>query len=111
MLAWFTTVLAEAYLAAGDPERTHETASRGLALAREAAFPYGLGLATRALGRLARARGQHDEAARLLECRGIDQRRTRRSRSLTMVQRVSRLAQRSSWSDSPCRFRPGPVMT
>jgi tetratricopeptide (TPR) repeat protein len=66
MLAWFTTVLAEAYLAAGDVERAHETASRGLALAREAAFPYGGGLAVRALGRVARARGQHEEAARLL---------------------------------------------
>jgi tetratricopeptide (TPR) repeat protein len=66
MLAWFTTVLAEAYLAAGDTGRAHEAASRGLSLAREAAFPYGLGLAVRALGRLARARGLRDEAARLL---------------------------------------------
>jgi transcriptional regulator with AAA-type ATPase domain/tetratricopeptide (TPR) repeat protein len=65
MLAWFTTVLADAYLAAGEPERAHQAASRGLALAREAAFPYGAALATRTLARIARSRGRLDEAARL----------------------------------------------
>jgi ATP/maltotriose-dependent transcriptional regulator MalT len=58
-------VLADAYLAAGEPERAHQAASRGLALAREAAFPYGAALATRTLARIARSRGRLDEAARL----------------------------------------------
>jgi ATP/maltotriose-dependent transcriptional regulator MalT len=66
MLAWFTAVLAEAYLAAGDAARANEAARRARALARETAFPYGAGLAERALGRLAGARGHHDEAARRL---------------------------------------------
>jgi tetratricopeptide (TPR) repeat protein/MoxR-like ATPase len=65
MLAWFTTVLADAYLAAGEPERAHQAATRGLALARAAAFPYGVGLATRALARIARSGGRLDEAVHL----------------------------------------------
>jgi transcriptional regulator with AAA-type ATPase domain/tetratricopeptide (TPR) repeat protein len=64
MLAWFTTVLADAYLAAGQPDRARQAATRGLDLAREAAFPYGIGLATRMLARVARSGGRLDEAAR-----------------------------------------------
>ena len=65
MRAWFTTVLADAYLAAGEPDRARPAATRGLALARDAAFPYGVGLAGRTLARIARSGGQLDEAARL----------------------------------------------
>jgi transcriptional regulator with AAA-type ATPase domain/tetratricopeptide (TPR) repeat protein len=65
MLAWFTTVLADAYLAAGEPARAREAAARGRALAGDAGFPYGLGLAGRTLARIARSEGQLDEAARL----------------------------------------------
>ena len=65
MRAWFTTVLADAYLAAGDPERADQAATRGLAFAREAAFPYGAALAARTLARIARSRGRLDQAARL----------------------------------------------
>jgi tetratricopeptide (TPR) repeat protein len=64
MLAWFTVVLADAYLAAGEPERAHEAASRGWGLAQDAAFPYGAALGARTLARIARSRGQLDEAAR-----------------------------------------------
>jgi tetratricopeptide (TPR) repeat protein len=65
MLAWFTAVLAEAYLAAGDRDRAGTTALRALTVARDAGFPYGAGLAARALARIARAEGRMAEAARL----------------------------------------------
>ena len=65
MLAWFTTVLADAYLAAGEPDRARPAATRGLGLARDAAFPYGIGLAARTLARIARSEGRLEEAARL----------------------------------------------
>jgi transcriptional regulator with AAA-type ATPase domain/tetratricopeptide (TPR) repeat protein len=65
MLAWFTTVLGDAYLAGGAPERAHQAATRGLGLARDAAFPYGVGLGARTLARIARSGGRLDEAARL----------------------------------------------
>jgi DNA-binding NtrC family response regulator/tetratricopeptide (TPR) repeat protein len=65
MRAWFTTVLADAYLAGGEPDRARPAATRGLELARDAAFPYGVGLAGRTLARIARSGGQLDEAARL----------------------------------------------
>jgi tetratricopeptide (TPR) repeat protein len=63
MLAWFTTVLAEARLSAGEPEQARQAATRGLALARDAAFPYGVGLAARALARIARTAGRLEDAA------------------------------------------------
>jgi tetratricopeptide (TPR) repeat protein len=64
MLAWFTTVLADAYLVAGDSARARQAATRGLGLARDAAFPYGIGLAARTLARVARHEGWLEEAAR-----------------------------------------------
>jgi transcriptional regulator with AAA-type ATPase domain/tetratricopeptide (TPR) repeat protein len=64
MLAWFTTVLADAYLSAGEPDRARHAATRGLGLARDAAFPYGVGLAARTLARIARAGGRLEDAAR-----------------------------------------------
>lgn len=57
MLAWFTTCLGEAHLARGDRDRAQELARQGLDLATDARFPYGAGLARRALGRIAGARG------------------------------------------------------
>jgi transcriptional regulator with AAA-type ATPase domain/tetratricopeptide (TPR) repeat protein len=62
MLAWFTTVLGDAYLAAGDPDRARQAATRGLGLARDAAFPYGVGLAARTLARIARTAGRLEDA-------------------------------------------------
>ncbi len=61
--AWFAAFLAEAHLAAGSPEEAREAGTEGHEIAREAGFPYGAGLALRALGRIALAGGDRDEAA------------------------------------------------
>jgi transcriptional regulator with AAA-type ATPase domain/tetratricopeptide (TPR) repeat protein len=58
MLGWFTAVLAEACLAAGRLDEARDLAAAAVALTREAAFPYGVGVAERAAGRVARAEGR-----------------------------------------------------
>ena len=62
----FTTVLAEALLAEQRPEEAQHMAQQGLALSRRATSAYGVGLAQRALGRIAHARG--DTTAALQYC-------------------------------------------
>jgi tetratricopeptide (TPR) repeat protein len=62
MLGWFTAVLGEAYLAAGRLDRAGDLAAEAVALAREAGFPYGVGVAERARGRVAGAHGRWTEA-------------------------------------------------
>jgi class 3 adenylate cyclase/tetratricopeptide (TPR) repeat protein len=57
LLGWFSAFLAEAYLAAGLPEEARELALQALEITEEAQFRYGVGLAQRALGRVARDRG------------------------------------------------------
>jgi tetratricopeptide (TPR) repeat protein len=59
--------LAEALLLAGKHEAAPERASQGLALCRETRFPHGVGIAERALGRIALAAGDRDGARRQLE--------------------------------------------
>jgi tetratricopeptide (TPR) repeat protein len=58
MLGWFTAVLAEACLAAGRLDEARDLAAAAVALTREAAFPYGVGVAERAAGRVTRAEGR-----------------------------------------------------
>jgi DNA-binding NtrC family response regulator/tetratricopeptide (TPR) repeat protein len=57
MLGWFTAILAEAMLLDGQLDRARELATEAAAVAGEAGFPYGAGLAGRALGGVAEARG------------------------------------------------------
>ncbi|MBI4640701.1 MAG: AAA family ATPase [Candidatus Tectomicrobia bacterium] len=52
---WFTTLLGEAYLLNGQIERGRDLALQGWQIARDIKFWYGVGLAQRALGRIARA--------------------------------------------------------
>jgi class 3 adenylate cyclase/tetratricopeptide (TPR) repeat protein len=61
--AWFAAFLAEAHLALGRPEEAREAGTEGLEIARSAGFPYGAGLALRALGRIALAGGDREQAA------------------------------------------------
>jgi tetratricopeptide (TPR) repeat protein len=56
-LARFLAALSEARLAAGQPEAAEPPALEALRLAQEVTFGYGLGLAQRALGQIAAARG------------------------------------------------------
>jgi tetratricopeptide (TPR) repeat protein len=53
LLGWFSAFLAEADLAAGSPEEARELALQALRITEEAKFRYGMGLAQRALGRIA----------------------------------------------------------
>jgi tetratricopeptide (TPR) repeat protein len=71
---WYTTLLAEAHLLAGQLPEADDLARRGIALCRDtryaAAIPYGLwvhGRTARATGRLAEARELLAEAVRLME--------------------------------------------
>jgi hypothetical protein len=71
MLGWFTGVLAEACLLDGQLDRAREVAVEAVALTRGVGFRYGIGVAERARGRVARAAGRLVEAddalARALE--------------------------------------------
>jgi class 3 adenylate cyclase/tetratricopeptide (TPR) repeat protein len=54
LLGWFSAFLAEACLAGGSPEEARELGLQALKITEEAQFRYGVGLAQRALGRMAR---------------------------------------------------------
>jgi tetratricopeptide (TPR) repeat protein len=58
----YLALLSEAYLLGGDVARARETASRTLALSQADGTPFNVGLAQRALGRIARAQSDLDEA-------------------------------------------------
>jgi class 3 adenylate cyclase/tetratricopeptide (TPR) repeat protein len=64
LVGWFKGWIAEAYLLAGDPVRAREEAMRGLEISLETGFTWAVGLAHRALGYIARAGGDQDEAKR-----------------------------------------------
>ncbi|HEX6861727.1 MAG TPA: hypothetical protein VF414_02870, partial [Thermoanaerobaculia bacterium] len=60
---WFSAFLAEALLLGGGPvEESRELAAQALAAAESSGFRYGIGLAQRALGRVAMAAGELPEA-------------------------------------------------
>ena len=60
--SWFSTFLGQAYGAQGRIEEARDWICQGLALATTIAFPWGIGLAQRALGRLALSYGAFAEA-------------------------------------------------
>ncbi len=62
MLGWFTAVLGEACLVAGNAARARELAARGREIAESVGFKYAVGWACRVLGRMARLHGDADEA-------------------------------------------------
>jgi hypothetical protein len=62
MLGWFTAVLGEACLVAGNAARARELAERGREIAESVGFKYAVGWACRVLGRMARLHGNADEA-------------------------------------------------
>ncbi|MEA2602772.1 MAG: hypothetical protein QOF89_3764 [Acidobacteriota bacterium] len=63
LYGWFSAFLAEAQLLSGLPvPRAEETAQEALSASESSNFPYGVGLAQRALGRIAR-KGSEREAA------------------------------------------------
>jgi tetratricopeptide (TPR) repeat protein len=68
LVGWFKGWLAEAYLLKGDTARATTEAQLGLDISRTTGFTWAVGLAQRALGKTACARGDQPEAeARLLE--------------------------------------------
>src|SRR5262249_44368482 len=67
LLGYFTAVLAEAYLAAGNADRAHVTAERALRLATSARWLAAVGWARRALGRITHEQGDATEALAHLE--------------------------------------------
>ena len=62
----FLVTLGEAWLAVGDLDAARRDAGEGLAMSQSVQFPYGVGLAWRALGRIAAAAGDRARAAALL---------------------------------------------
>jgi hypothetical protein len=62
MLGWFSAVLGEACLAAGNAARARDLAERGREIAEAVGFKYAVGWACRVLGRMARLHGNADEA-------------------------------------------------
>ncbi len=67
---WFGAFLAEAYLLAGRAGEARDLGLRAVAVTREVQFWYGIGLAERAAGRIARASGNYAEAeSRLREAK------------------------------------------
>lgn len=64
---WFSAFLAEAYLLAGRPEEAQRLAQEALSVTARARFGFGEALALRALGRIAQAAGDLDEAERRLQ--------------------------------------------
>lgn len=68
LLGWFSAYLGEAYLGLGKPVEAREVALGAVAVTQEVKFWYGIGLAQRAVGRIAAAAGDPGEAvARLGE--------------------------------------------
>jgi tetratricopeptide (TPR) repeat protein len=59
---WFTTWLSEAYLLNGQVDKARELAIHGLKLVTDQRYAPALGLAQRALGRIAQAKGEFLEA-------------------------------------------------
>jgi class 3 adenylate cyclase/tetratricopeptide (TPR) repeat protein len=66
LLGWFATFLAEAYLLAERPADARRLAEQGLENTQTVKFLYGAGLARRALGEVALAEGEVEEAAQAL---------------------------------------------
>ena len=67
-VSWYEGWLSEAHLRRGDPELARELALRAVAVAGEVRFQWPVGVAQRALGRIALAAGEFSEATeRLLE--------------------------------------------
>ncbi|HEX3553745.1 MAG TPA: adenylate/guanylate cyclase domain-containing protein [Thermoanaerobaculia bacterium] len=67
LYGWFSAFLAEARLLSGLPaQRARETALEALSASESSNFPYGLGIAQRTLGRVARAAGDREEAEKWL---------------------------------------------
>ena len=60
--SWFTVGLAESHLLNGDVQKAREMALHGLKAAELVGFPLGLGLAHRALGRIALRTGDFSQA-------------------------------------------------
>jgi tetratricopeptide (TPR) repeat protein len=67
LLGWFSAFLAEAYLLADRPDEARVVAGEALTTTEGIGFRYGSGLAQRALGRIARAAGDHEGAETWLE--------------------------------------------
>jgi tetratricopeptide (TPR) repeat protein len=65
--AWFRTMLAEAYLAAGNLEKATVVAKEALAASTRMQFVIGVGLSRQLLGRVAQAQGKSALARRELE--------------------------------------------
>ncbi len=59
---WFNAWLAEAHLALDDVDHAGELAASAIEIGRQVAFPYGIGVALRAAGRVALGRGDVDAA-------------------------------------------------
>ncbi|HEX4961024.1 MAG TPA: adenylate/guanylate cyclase domain-containing protein [Thermoanaerobaculia bacterium] len=66
LLGWFSAFLAEARLLSDRPDEARVLAREALAVTEEVRFRYGSGMAQRALGRIARAAGDREEAERWL---------------------------------------------
>ncbi len=64
---WFSAYLGEAYLGLEQSEKARETALAAVATTQGVKFGYGIGLAQRAVGRIAAAAGDSDEAEARLE--------------------------------------------
>ena len=59
---WFSVFLADAYLRDGRPGEAAALGEQALEITSAAHFQYGAGLARQALGRIARAQGEHSGA-------------------------------------------------
>jgi class 3 adenylate cyclase/tetratricopeptide (TPR) repeat protein len=64
---WFTALLGEAHLLRGEVEKGQDFACQGLAITRDVAFSYGVGVAQRVLGRSLQASGTLAEAEMYLK--------------------------------------------
>jgi class 3 adenylate cyclase/tetratricopeptide (TPR) repeat protein len=67
LLGWFSAFLAETYLLADRLNEAQELAREALTTTESVGFRYGSGMAQRALGRIARAAGDHEGAETWLE--------------------------------------------
>ncbi|MBW8873327.1 MAG: AAA family ATPase [Acidobacteria bacterium] len=67
LLGWFSAFLAEARLLSGCLDEARKLAREALAVTGEVRFRYGSGMAQRALGRVARAAGDREEAEKWLQ--------------------------------------------
>jgi class 3 adenylate cyclase/tetratricopeptide (TPR) repeat protein len=67
LLGWFSAFLAEAYLRSGRADEARDYAYEALAVTEGVHFRYGSGIAQRALGRIARADGNPEEAETWLQ--------------------------------------------